>query len=71
MASQFMDYRVRNRVFRHILGWCGTSDDLLLSSQFQVLAPDEQIREVLRAALVARYGKEKGLETFVSLYKIP
>lgn len=66
-----MDYRVRDRVFRHILDWCGASEELLLSSRLELLTPADQIREVLRAALVARHGQEKGLETLASLYKTP
>lgn len=65
-----MDYRVRDRVFRHILDWCGASDDLLLSSQLELFSPAEQIREVLRTALIARHGEEKGLEALASLYKM-
>lgn len=70
VASQFMDHRVRHGVFRHILDWCGAAfclDDLLLSSDFDALTPADQIREVLRAALVARHGPEKGLEVSASL----
>lgn len=69
MASQFMDYRVRERVFRHILDWCGASADVLVDSQLEPLAPADQIREVLRAALVARHGRKKGLEVFAALYQ--
>lgn len=66
-----MDHRVRDGVFRHILDWCGAaascSDDVLLSSHFDTLTPADQIREVLRVALVARHGEEKGLEVLASL----
>lgn len=66
-----MDYRVRKGVFRHILDWCGASEDVLLSlsSQLDQLRPDDQIREVLRAALVARHGRKKGMDVFARLYK--
>ncbi|CAM9664417.1 unnamed protein product [Ectocarpus fasciculatus] len=67
VASQYMDYRVRDRVFRHMLDWCGASDDVLLSSRFDALALSDQIKEVLTVALVARHGREKGLEAFDGL----
>ncbi|CAM9392810.1 unnamed protein product [Scytosiphon promiscuus] len=71
VASQYMDYRVRDRVFRHILDWCGAGHDVLLSQRFDELEPSAQIEEVLRAALVARHGQQLGLETFASLYDDP
>jgi len=64
-----MDYRVREGVFRHILDWCGASEDDLLISQLELLAPADQIQEVLRAALVARHGRRKGMDVFAGLYK--
>ncbi|CAM9787815.1 unnamed protein product [Ectocarpus sp. 6 AP-2014] len=67
VASQYMDFRVRDRVFRHMLDWCGASDDVLLSSRFESLALRDQIKEVLKVALVARHGGEKGLEAFDGL----
>lgn len=66
-----MDYRVRDRVFRHILDWCGASDDILLSSEWELLTPADQIRHVFREALVARHGQEKGMEAFASVYNTP
>lgn len=61
-----MDERVRDRVFRHILDWCGTGKEAL-SPSLDSLQPAEQALEVLKAALVARYGREEGLRAFEGL----
>lgn len=68
VASQYMDHRVRHRVFRHILDWCGVADESRPSlAQFGSLTPADQIREVLKAALVARLGPEEGHRVFDNL----
>lgn len=61
-----MDERVRGRVFRHILNWCGTGKESL-PTRFDFLQPVEQALEVLKAALVARYGELEGLKAFEDL----
>lgn len=61
-----MDERVRDRVFRHILNWCGTGKESL-PARFDFLPPAEQAREVLKTSLVARYGEPKGLKAFENL----
>ncbi|CAM9378559.1 unnamed protein product [Hapterophycus canaliculatus] len=71
VASQYMDYRVRDRVFRHILDWCEAGHDVLSSSHFRALESADQIKEVLKAALVARYGRQHGLEAYANLYDGP
>lgn len=63
-----MDYRVRRRVFRHILDWCGAREESLPpTARFDLLTPADQIREVLKAALVARLGPEEGNKAFANL----
>lgn len=71
VASQYMDERVRDGVFRHILSWCGcgTTDSVLLSEGFETLEPSEQVMRVLKEALVARYGRGKGSRAFADLTK--
>lgn len=70
VASQFMDERVRDGVFRHILRWCGIAEDGVLHSKgFDTLEPSEQVMRVLSEALVARYGRGKGSRAFADLTK--
>ncbi|CAM9433649.1 unnamed protein product [Choristocarpus tenellus] len=66
VASQFMDEYVRKNVFRHILEWTGACENDLCPG-FSKLPVQEQVREVLRVAFVARYGSVKGLRTWSSL----
>lgn len=61
-----MDDRVRSRVFKHILDWCGAKTEAL-PAEFNILPPKEQALEVLRAALIARHGKKDGLKAFATL----
>lgn len=70
VASQYMDERVRDRVFRHILNWCGTGEEAL-PKQFDSLKQAEKVLEVLETALVARFGQTKGLEVFETLHHAP
>lgn len=68
VASQYMDHRVRHRVFRHILDWSGAAGKSRPSpTQLVLLTPADQIREVLKAALVARLGPVAGHEVFDNL----
>lgn len=61
-----MDEQVRNRVFKHILDWCGAKA-AALPAEFECLPPKEQTLEVLRAALIARLGEKDGLKAFANL----
>lgn len=61
-----MNHRVRQRVFRHILDWCGAGEENL-PPNIELLPVSLQIREVLRAALLARYGPIEGLKAFGDL----
>lgn len=68
VASQYMDHRVRHRVFDHILDWCGVAEESRPSpAQFGLLTPADQIREVLKVSLVARLGPEEGYKVFDKL----
>ncbi|CAM9791432.1 unnamed protein product, partial [Laminaria digitata] len=68
VASQYMDHRVRHRVFRHILDWCGAAEEARpFPAQLDLLTHADQIREVLKAALVARLGPEEGQRCFDNL----
>ncbi|CAM9733218.1 unnamed protein product [Discosporangium mesarthrocarpum] len=66
VASQYMDEAIRDGVFEHILNWTGASKDSLPPS-FVDLSVKEKVQEVLKEALMARYGHKKGLEEWAGL----
>lgn len=66
VASQFMDRRVSRGVFRHILEWCGVGENVL-PDRFESLDCSRQVAEVLKAALIARYGQAEGRKAFRDL----
>ena len=64
IANQIMEKSVKDRVIDHMLQWndINRSNTELLSPNFDLLSPRNQIFATLEACLIHRFGRDRGLK---------
>lgn len=68
VASQYVNDKVRNGMYRHVARWCGVDEQSLLGKEFFAQSAELQVQELILSALCAKNGEDKGQQLFDALF---